>query len=237
MITSVVAWPWRPILHHPPVFRLLLRLRHQRVNPDLKLLVLSLHGPPLLDEARMNFVLQVIDLLGEVKLWSSGLNVVFLAEGDPAAGELGGLGEGVEEEHGSAVVGDVAADLVDGVVDGEDGEDGVGGDDGGLLEGVDGADVDVDGGEAVGLAVALETEGEAVEVGLAGDRAPFGELVEDPGEGEPDLADDGDEPERERVVGRGQDPEPEEEAEDQQPEDDHDPVRADQAGGDRDLPP
>ncbi|KAL6959097.1 hypothetical protein U1Q18_046324 [Sarracenia purpurea var. burkii] len=61
---------------------------------------------------------------------------------------------------------------------------------------------DVDGGKAVGLAVALEAEGEAVEVGLAGDWEPFGELVEDPGEADPDLADDGDEPERVGVVGR-----------------------------------
>ena len=154
---------------------------------------------------------------------------MLLAEWHPASRKLSGLRQGVKEQHGGTVIRNVAADLLGGVVDGEDGEDSVGGDDGGLLEGVDGADVDVDGGEGVGVAGALEADGEAVEVGLAGDGVPLGELVEDPGEGEPDLADDGYEPERVGVVGRGQDSEPEKEAEDHQPEDDHDAVRAYQA--------
>lgn len=177
----------------------------------------------------MNLVLQVIDLLREVKFGRSRLNIMLLAERDPPPGELSSLRQRIKQQHRSAVVGDVAADLIDGIIDGKDRKNGVGGDDGRLLERIDGADVDVDGREAVGLAVALEADGEAVEVGLASDGAPFGELVEDPGEGEPDLADDGDEPEREGVVGRGEDAEAEEEAEDQEAEHDHYAVRTYQA--------
>ncbi|RZR75793.1 hypothetical protein BHM03_00000279 [Ensete ventricosum] len=74
-------------------------------------------------------------------------------------------------------------------------------------------------------------------IGLAGDGEPLGELVEDPREGEPDLADDRGEPEGVRVGRAGGDTEAEEEDQDEEAEDDHDAVGVDPARGDRHFPP
>lgn len=196
-----------------------------------------LHGAAFFDEGGLDLVLEVVDLLGEVELGGAGLDGELLAEGDPPAGELGGLGERVEEQHGRAVVGDVAGDAVDGVVDGEDGQHGVGGDDGRLLERVHRADEEVDRGQAARLAVALVPEGQPVQVRLPRHRRPLGQLVEDPRQREPQLADHRGQPQRHRVHRRRRDPELEEEAEHHQPEHDHDPVRVDLARRDRHLPP
>jgi hypothetical protein len=79
-------------------------------------------------------------------------------------------------------------------------------------------------------------EGEAVEVRLAVDGEPLGELVEDPGDGEPDLADDGDEPQPDGVRDGVQDTVPEEEGEHNETHHDHHPVRVHLARRDRHLP-
>lgn len=199
--------------------------------------VAYLHGPSLLHEAGLHLVLQIVNLLWEVELGSPRLDPIPLAERHPPPAELGGLRQRVEQQHGRAIVRDVAADLLHRIINGQDGEDGVGGDDGRLLERVDGADEDVDRGEAVGLAFGFEPEGEEVEVGLAVDGEPLGELVEDPGEGEPDLADNGEEPEGVGVVGGSGDAEAEEEEEGDEPEDDDYTVGVDLARWDGDFPP
>ncbi|KAB8110582.1 hypothetical protein EE612_047903 [Oryza sativa] len=91
----------------------------------------------------MDLVLEVVDLLGEVELRGAGLDAELLAEWHPLAGELRRLRQRLEREHGRAVVGDVAGHLVDGVVDGEDGQHGVGRDQRRLLERIHRADEQV----------------------------------------------------------------------------------------------
>jgi hypothetical protein len=79
-------------------------------------------------------------------------------------------------------------------------------------------------------------EGEAVEVGLAVDGEPPGELVEDPGDGEPDLADDGGEPQADGVRDGVQDTVAGEEVEDDETEHDDHAVRVHLARRDGHLP-
>ncbi|PON44356.1 hypothetical protein PanWU01x14_267450, partial [Parasponia andersonii] len=192
---------------------------------------------PLLHKARMNLILQVINLLREIKLWSSGLNIMLLTKRNPPPSELGRLGQRVEKQHRSTIVRYVTANLLNRVICGQDRQNRVRRNDRRLLEGVDRTNEHVDRSQPVRLALALEPDREPVQVGLPSDGVPFGELIENPGEGEPDLADHGDQPERESVPGRSQDPEPEEEAEDQESEHDDDAVRTDQARRDRDFSP
>jgi hypothetical protein len=163
VVAGVVPGPRRAVLHDPPLCRHLHGLGHQRVDPDLELLILSLpvaqdqsagtthrpicesmhrqtrsieylHGAALLHEGGLHLVLEVVDLEREVELRGAGLDAELLAEGHPLARELGRLRQRLERQHRRAVVGDVAGDLVHGVVYGEDGEHGVGGHQRRLLE-------------------------------------------------------------------------------------------------------
>ena len=124
------------------------------------------------------------------------------AEGDPERGEGGGFRHGFEGEERSAVVGDVAGELFSWVVGGENGEDGVGGGERRFFVWVGGGDEDVDAREVgfFGGMVKKELLGESGEVGGAVERGEFWDLVEEPAEGEPELAHDGHGPEPDGVV-------------------------------------
>ena len=118
---------------------------------------------------------------------------MFPAERHPNLREVHRFRHGFKGENGGAVVGNVARELLDWVFNGEDGENGVGGDERWLLVGVGGGDEDVDAGEVgagvgVGRGGLIEFVVEGGEVGGAVDGVELGELIEKPGEGEPGLA-------------------------------------------------
>lgn len=107
------------------------------------------------------------------------------AERHPNLREVHRLRHGLECENGGAVVGYVARNLLDGVVDGHDGEDSVGGDERGLLIRVGGGDEDVDAGKVgaaggVGRGRLVELVVEGGEVGGAVDGVELGELIKKP---------------------------------------------------------
>ena len=188
-----------------------------------------LHGPPVLDELGVHLVLQVVHLLREVHLRRPRLNLVPLAERHPAPRKLAGLRERVERQHGPSIIRQVAGDLLCGVVQRQDGQDGVGRRDGGLLHGVHGGNEDVHRGQAVEVALALEPELEPVEVRLTLDGHPLGELIEQPGDGEPDLAADGDAPQPHGVERGVQQAPAQEEREHDEADHDDEAVRVDEA--------
>ncbi|PON66818.1 hypothetical protein TorRG33x02_266760 [Trema orientale] len=125
----------------------------------------------------MNLILQVINLLREIKLWSSGVNIMLLTKRNPPPSELGRLGQRVEKQHRSTIVRYVTANLLNWVIRGQDRQNRVRRNDGRLLEGVDRTDEHVDRSQPVRLALALEPDREPVQVGLPSDGVPFGELI------------------------------------------------------------
>ncbi|KAH0457760.1 hypothetical protein IEQ34_013075 [Dendrobium chrysotoxum] len=180
----------RRLLHPPHLLHLLPRVKRigpppyrirQAINPHLKLIILPLHSPPIPHKILPPLILRRIPPQAKVTFRVPRLNVVFAAEGDPQSCESGSLSHSLEGEKGAAVVREIAGKLIDGVIGGEDGEDGVGRNERGFLVGIGGGDEDVDGWEVGGGGGGgIELVAEGGEVGGAVDGVEFGELVEDP---------------------------------------------------------
>ena len=81
----------------------------------------------------------------------------------------------------------------------------------------------------------LVAEGEPVEVGLPLDGQPLGKLIENPGDGEPDLAHNGRQPQAIRALHGVQNPVAQEECQRHQSDDDDHSVGVDLGGRDGDL--
>nr|VVV80920.1 unnamed protein product [Nymphaea colorata] len=93
----------------------------EAIDPHLELIILVLEPPPVLDEVLVLLELGRVTLLGEVAVEVPGLDVVLPAERDPHLGEHHCLRHGLEREEAAAVFGDVAGELLDGVIGGENG--------------------------------------------------------------------------------------------------------------------
>ncbi|GMH05348.1 hypothetical protein Nepgr_007188 [Nepenthes gracilis] len=98
------------------------------VNLDFKLDIVPLHVPSIPPKIGSHLILRRVPLHREVCFRIPGLDVVLPAEADPNLSGAGGLSHCLEGEEGAVIVGDVARDLLDWVVGGEDGKDGVGSD-------------------------------------------------------------------------------------------------------------
>ncbi|CAA6669625.1 unnamed protein product [Spirodela intermedia] len=93
----------------------------EAVYPHLELVVFPLHPPPVPDEVRPDLVLVGVPLQVEVALRVPGLDGVLTAEGDPDVGEARRLRHRLEGQESAAVIGDVAGELLHGIVGGEGG--------------------------------------------------------------------------------------------------------------------
>lgn len=196
-------WPRGPIRHQSGLrafgvgiantrFRSLRNDSEERIEPRLELLVLPAHEPAVADELLRRRRPGVRRRLRrEVALGRPRLDAVLPAERDPQRGEPRRLDQPLVVGQRRAVVGEVGGVPVGGVVGGEDGQDGVHGVEHRLVDGVDGVDEHVDAGEAAVVEAPPEEGG----VGDALDGVELGGLVEQPGDAEPEVADDRDPPE------------------------------------------
>lgn len=149
----------------------------------------SLHAAAILHEICSAPVLRRIPLGTEVRILIPRLNVMFLADWNPDICEAH-LRHGHEGEQSAAVVGDVAGDLIDRVIDSEDREDGVGDGEGRLLLRVDGGDEEINSREVGGfcwIGGRLKLFLESFKIVGAVDRAELGDLIEYPRKGKPEA--------------------------------------------------
>lgn len=189
-----------------------------------KELITYFHCSSFLDKGRLDFILQVVDLLWEVKLWGTRLNGEFLAEGDPFPCKISRLYKGLEGKHGCTIIRYIARDFINRIINCEDWEDCVCCYQRRLLQRIHCTHKEIHSSKLRRLPLTLisrvssdhkilskscyvlgEEEEEckmkekrpsrqAVSEGLSVDRTPFGELIEHPREGKPYLTDDRSQP-------------------------------------------
>nr|GMD89513.1 hypothetical protein PanWU01x14_267450 [Ipomoea batatas] len=109
-----------------------------------------------LDKRRLHFVLQVINLLGEVELGCSWLNRKLLTERHPFPCKFSSFSQRLKCQHGSTIIRDIARDLFDRIIDSKNGQNSIGSDQRWFFQGIHRTDKEIHGSQPVGLALSFE---------------------------------------------------------------------------------
>lgn len=105
------------------------------------------------DEGRINFVFQIVNLLGKIPLWGPGFDIEFLAERNPLSCKLRSFRKGFKSKHGSTVIRNIAWNLIYRIINSKYRQDGVCCDERRLLHWIHRTDVNVNGSQLRWLAI------------------------------------------------------------------------------------
>nr|GMD49373.1 hypothetical protein PanWU01x14_267450 [Ipomoea batatas] len=104
MISDIVSWPRRTILHCPAFLGNFLSHCDQTIYPNFKFFIFSLYCTPFPDKCGVNFVFEIVDFLRKIPFWSPGFNIKLFAEGNPFPSKFRCLGKGFKCKHCSTVI-------------------------------------------------------------------------------------------------------------------------------------
>lgn len=97
----------------------------QRIDPDLKLIILPLNPPPVLDKILANLVLVRVLLKIEVAVRIARLNVVLATERNPHISKASSFSHGFKSQESPSIIRNIARKLLHRVVSSKDGQDSV----------------------------------------------------------------------------------------------------------------